>query len=220
MVEKGVSKLWGFIKDYILPLGGDVLIYQLLTKRQMNPDVLQQFRDFVRDGKREEAVNLLKAQAKGEGLYDESIIMTDMLALLRLGMITDTEFNCLTKFMNVDLTKRERTNFRVALTLQPDEEKRRENLIYLAKITDDAIGTNKKAALKAFGLSDASLVEGWFDKLAALDFSKADFHKVIDAINKVPKQLEDFGTKIETDSKKGLDWSEKKRKELRSGKLW
>jgi hypothetical protein len=108
------------------------------------------------------------------GFADESILLTDLLAILRLRMITEPEFKTLVDFF-ASLEEIDKTNFRIAQTLQVDEDKRRENLIYLAKLSSDNL---RKTTLSAVGVFDRTLWQKLVQGLKAIDLD--DLEKFIE----------------------------------------
>lgn len=163
-------------KEFGFPLAADFIANSVRSRSAstFNPELIKQFNELWKDGKRNEAMDLLKAHPKGVGFADESILLTDLLAILRLRMITEPEFKTLVDFF-ASLEEIDKTNFRIAQTLQVDEDKRRENLIYLAKLSSDNL---RKTTLSAVGVFDRTLWQKLVQGLKAIDLD--DLEKFIE----------------------------------------
>lgn len=204
--EKKLIDWKTIVTDFGLPLLADVITRGWIFKdrRPGDQELVQEMVKLVKEGKPQEAKKIMEARAEGQGLYDESIFLSILGLLKRKGALTDAQIARLIAFLD-ELPEKVRTNFRIGLTLDPDENHRYYTLLTLAQLKDDE---ERKKWLRSSGFYDPHpAMKGWGElkRIAGMVGEKleqkseefrADAEEGISALRGFRRQLKDRNRKL------------------------
>lgn len=122
--------IWGATKSVGGEVGSEMVAEYFFGGRGKGTPLRDQFTKLIEGGEDEKALSLLKASPYGFGAADEEIFGYDMLVVRRT--LPQEEKNVLPNFL-LKLTYDQLENFRLAHTLQTNEDMRRQKLIDLVR---------------------------------------------------------------------------------------
>ncbi|MDP4001375.1 MAG: hypothetical protein Q8P83_04005 [bacterium] len=151
------------LEEFGASLGADI-VSRLIFGRVADPAdaaAIEKAKTLISEGKKDEAEAILMARPGGVDQEDEQILMNDLLALLRGGLVNQAQALALTQYL-AGLSDQQRRLFRLAHTKEPNHTIRYGNLVELALLNNDA---DRASFLQGAGMFEPNPLEESFRML-------------------------------------------------------